>query len=473
MRTTIEERSARRGRERRRFYLSLAILLAAVGARLEWRRSVGVPVIRPRATLKHESAILTWFTSPYYGQAGIALAFAPDGRRLATAGEKGQLRVWDTSSGRQQLAIPFTTALAPGQSAWPGWKGKREWLAFADDGRTLIVEEHGSIPLLWHTNPDGTPLPIDPQMQLPPDHADRSKPLRSVATFYDLTTGRTIGAPFDLPGRVAHRDGSTLALAPIGAAADARLRLWDAAIRRDPNGHWARLPSVGPVFIAPGGRAYAADDDWTVLVNDSATGATLHRLDNRTPHAISKFQAPTFSFSPDGRTFAAVGWNGVLKILDLPTGKVRTIATPTHNRTPLAISPDGRLLATVFDQQSNEPPKWFGAAPGPLRHWLWPLVMGDRSSGDHTQTITLWDLAADRPRTRLVGHESDVTTVLFSPDGRTLASADWSGRVLLWDLSPASPSPALAILCATLAVASLLVAFRAGRRQAPRAAELI
>ena len=245
-----------------------------------------------------------------------------------------------------------------------------------------------------------------------------------------------------------------------------------------PDGRW--LASGGGQFGHPG----------EVKVWDLVTATEVFAL--RAPAPVR-----SVAFSPNGARLAiggdgVGGRDGALKVWDLAAAK--EIFTLAHEAGPIyavAFSPNGGQLAIGG---GGVDPNGL-ALPAEVK--IWDLSAGRQtvalrghqaqvrsvafnpdgrwlaSAGD--DTVKVWDLAAAKEAATLRGHDSHVTSVAFSADGQRLASASEDQTVKVWDArhwdgTGAAP-PAPLTLRHTAAVESVAFGGPTGQRLATGAGD--
>ncbi len=347
-----------------------------------------------------------------------ALAFAPDGRTLATASTDRTVRLWDLSNRDQPrpLGAPLTGHT---DEVWA--------VAFASDGRTLATGSADRTVRLWDFS-----------------NRDQPRPLGAPLTGHTNTVYAVAFAS----------DGRTLAT----GSADRTVRLWDLSNRDQPRPLDAPLTghtnTVYAVAFAPDGRTLAtASTDRTVRLWDLSNRDQPRPLDAPlTGHTDSVYGV---AFASDGRTLATGIADRTVRLWDLSNrDQPRPLGTPLTGHTDevngVAFASDGRTLATgsadrtvrLWDLSNRDHPRPLGT---PLTGHT-NAVYGVAFAPDgHTvattsddQTVRLWDLSTrDHPRplgTPLTGHTNAVIGVAFAPDGHTVATTSDDRTVRLWDL---------------------------------------
>jgi WD40 repeat protein len=376
-----------------------------------------------------------------------SLAFSPDGRILASAGQDLRILLWDVRTGKQR-GRPLA-----------GYPSRIFSLAFSPDGNVLASGDRDHRIVLWD---------VRSGRRLGPPLVGHSESVRSLAFARDGTLASAGSdrkvilwnlARDQRLGQVlpAHLGGvRSIALSPDGrllaSGGDGHfdVALWDARTRKRLGvtlvGHTARVAGLA---FSPDGRTLAsASWDQTVILWDVATGRP-----RGPPLRGHRAAVTSVAFSPDGRLLASGSADWTVRLWDVATGAPAGGPLQGHRNwvSSVAFSPDGRTLASAG--LDGNVLLWRVADPahrGELLNETTSALSGLAFSPKHPALATgnienvvdLWDLGAARPIRRplaLVGHPDAVRSVAFSQDGNRLASGGSGGSVLLWDAEVLEP----------------------------------
>ncbi|MET7403516.1 WD40 repeat domain-containing protein [Dactylosporangium sp. NPDC005572] len=246
-----------------------------------------------------------------------------------------------------------------------------------------------------------------------------------------------------VPVTAADGTAYTLVSRRVRATSDGAARVWDLRSRRPPGVLAGHTGLVSGVSLSGDGRiAATAGWDFTLRTWETGTGAQL---------ALVTDPDRRFSgccLTADGETLAATGFDGTVGVYDPRTGEPRArVRVPVNLPGAIAVDAgatvvfaggqDGTVRRVRPERDELDP---LDGHEGPVTALALSPDGRLLASAGRDGVVVVWDVERAAPVARLLGHHHGATTCAFLDATRVLTSG-WDGAVHLWDLPNRTTEP--------------------------------
>jgi WD40 repeat protein/serine/threonine protein kinase len=356
-----------------------------------------------------------------------ASAWSRDGQKLVTASFDGTVRVWRADARRFAASITHAA-----ETGWSAWSPDGRWIVTADWAGNIKLSTRAGA-MQWQVRAhDGLPA-----IEISADGRSLVT-VNAVAKLWDLPGGKlqaTLRATDKTQFTIGGVDSDVLLLATAGGTLELRSRAQPDQLRTIK----AHDAAISFLAVSPDGTRVAASADQTIRVFELATGRRLQSLEGHTAPVVHIAYDPT-----DQR---------------LATHDASTVRVWSHDGKSLHVmrSEGGLVRQAIFDRAGT---LFVGYQDGGIRMWnragqAIGVLRGHESSVQHVAVdprggfvasadrdgvAILWDTTNKTELMRLHGHTDEISTMSYTRDGTSLATASFDRTIKLWEIDDGGTS---------------------------------